>query len=59
MKLNPAVLVMPESAVLAYDYEARREGKIYRMHCTEVYKSDSSDQWKIIHTHWSFVLSNK
>lgn len=56
--INPAVLVMPGSAVLAYDYEARREGKIYRMHCTEVYKSDSSDLWKIIHTHWSFVLSN-
>lgn len=41
-------------AVLAYDYEAYRDDRTFRMHCTEVYKLDSSEQWKIIHTHWSF-----
>jgi len=57
--IKPTVQIASESAVLAYDYEARREGQIYRMHCTEVYMLDSSGQWKIIHTHWSFILPNK
>ncbi|HCC51529.1 MAG TPA: DUF4440 domain-containing protein, partial [Porphyromonadaceae bacterium] len=42
-------------AVLTYNYEARRDGQTFRMSCTEVYKSDISNQWRIIHTHWSFV----
>lgn len=54
--IEPIVQVMPECAVLMYDYEARREGQSYKMHCTEVYKANSSGQWKIIHTHWSFVM---
>jgi ketosteroid isomerase-like protein len=57
--IKPVVQVMSDSAVLAYDYEARRDGQTYRMQCTEVYKSDISGQWKIIHTHWSFVLSQQ
>jgi hypothetical protein len=44
---------MSDSVVLAYDYEARRDGQTYS---AEVYESDLSGQWKIIHTHWSFVL---
>lgn len=54
--INPVVQVMSNSAVLAYDYEARRDGQTYRMQCTEVYKQNISGQWEIIHTHWSFVL---
>ena len=57
--IGPVVRLMPESAVLTYDYEARREGAVYRMHCTEVYIADPSGDWKIIHTHWSLVLSGK
>ena len=55
--IEPVVLLAAGSAVLAYDYEARREGNVYRMHCTEVYRPDPAGRWKIIHTHWSFVLS--
>lgn len=57
--IEPVVQVMSGSAVLAYDYEACRDGQRYRMQCTEVYKLDADGQWKIIHTHWSFVFSNK
>ena len=57
--IEPIVQVMSECAVLMYDYEARREGQSYRMHCTEVYKLDSLGRWKIIHTHWSFIMSNQ
>jgi len=56
--IEPIVQVMQECAVLMYDYETRRERQSYRMHCTEVYKLDSLGQWKIVHTHWSFVLPN-
>lgn len=56
--IRPVVLLSSETAVLAYDYEAHRDGQVFRMHCTEVYKSDSSDRWRIVHTHWSFVLPN-
>lgn len=57
--INPMVQIMSDSAVLAYDYEARRDRQTYRMQCTEVYKLSVFNEWKIIHTHWSFVLSNK
>ena len=52
--IEPTVLLSSDVAVLAYDYEAYRGDRTFRMHCTEVYKLDSSEQWKIIHTHWSF-----
>lgn len=52
--IEPTVLLSSDVAVLAYDYEAYRDDRTFRMHCTEVYKLDSSEQWKIIHTHWSF-----
>lgn len=54
--INPVVRVLADSTVLMYDYEARAQDKVYRMHCTEVYHSDTLGQWKIIHTHWSFVM---
>lgn len=54
--IEPRVWLSGEIAVLTYDYEVERENRIVRMHCTEVYKTDSLDRWKITHTHWSFVL---
>ena len=53
--INPTVQLSAEVAVLTYNYEAHRDGMIFKMSCTEVYKLDSANQWKIIHTHWSFV----
>lgn len=55
--INPTVQVSTDVAVLTYNYEAHRDGQVFRMNCTEVYKLPPSDQWKIIHTHWSFVRS--
>lgn len=57
--INPTVQLLPEVAVLTYNYEVQRDGQTFRMNCTEVYKLDSSNQWKIIHTHWSFAPTNK
>lgn len=53
--INPTVQVSTDVAVLIYSYEAHRDGQVFRMNCTEVYKLTPSDQWKIIHTHWSFA----
>lgn len=55
--INPHVHLSSDTAVLTYDYEARREGKVFQMHCTEVYRQFPPGQWKIVHTHWSFVQS--
>lgn len=54
--IKPIVQLSSDTAVLLYDYEAHRDGQVFKMHCTEVYKHTSSNQWKIIHTHWSFIL---
>lgn len=55
---NPVVQLASEVAVLMYDYEAYRDGQVFRMHCTEVYKLEANSQWKIMHTHWSFVMAS-
>ena len=57
--IDPVVRLSSGMAVLIYDYQAHRDGQIFRMHCTEVYRSDSFNQWKITHTHWSFVMPEK
>ena len=53
--IDPVVLVSPGVAVLTYNYEAHRDGMVFTMNCTEVYRLDPTNTWKIIHTHWSFV----
>ena len=53
--IDPVVRLWPGAAVLAYDYEALRDGQVFRMHCTEVYTAATSGGWEIVHTHWSFA----
>lgn len=57
--INPIVQLSSDTAVLTYNYEAQRDGMVFKMNCTEVYRMDADDRWNIIHTHWSFVQSNK
>lgn len=56
--INPTVQLSADIAVLTYNYAVQRDGLTFKMNCTEVYQLDISNQWKIIHTHWSFVQSN-
>lgn len=56
--ISPVIQLSSEVAVLTYNYEAHRDGVIFLMSCTEIYKLYSKNQWKIIHTHWSFVQPN-
>ena len=57
--IDPIVQLTADAAVLTYDYEVHRDGCIFRMNCTEVYRSNPSRQWEIIHTHWSFFQPAK
>lgn len=56
--INPTVQLSANVAVLTYNYAVQRDGLTFRMSCTEVYQLDASNQWKIIHTHWSFIQPN-
>lgn len=56
--INPTVQLSADIAVLTYNYAVQRDGLTFKMNCTEVYQLDISNQWKIIHTHWSFVQPN-
>lgn len=53
--INPIVQLSSDTAVLIYNYEARRDGRTFRMNCTEVYRLYPDNQLRIAHTHWSFV----
>lgn len=57
--INPVVQASPEVTVLTYNYEAHRDGLVFKMNCTEVYRLGPTNKWKIIHTHWSFVQPGK
>jgi len=57
--IDPVVQVTAEAAVLTYNYETQRDGMVFKMNCTEVYRLDPTNKWKIIHTHWSFVQPGK
>ena len=57
--INPIVQLSSEVAVLSFHYEAQIDGMIIKMNCSEVYRLNSSNQWKIVHTHWSFVQPDK
>lgn len=57
--INPTVQLSSDTAVLTYNYEARRDNMTFRMNCTEVYRQEPSGQWKIRHTHWSFAQPDK
>ena len=43
--IDPVVRLSPGAAVLAYDYEALRDGQV----------AATSGGWEIVHTHWSFA----
>ena len=53
--IKPVVQSTSEFSVLTYNLISHSGGETYRWNCTEVYKLNSHNQWKIIHSHWSFV----
>lgn len=51
--LNPIVQAADNMAVLTYNLLSYANGKLSKWNCTEVYKLDANNQWRIIHNHWS------
>lgn len=53
--INPAVQINGNTAVLTYNLNSYTGNEVYKWNCSEVYVYNESGEWKIIHTHWSFV----
>ncbi len=53
--VDPVVQTDGEIAVLTYNLVSQSSNVTYKWNCTEVYRQETPDQWKIIHNHWSFV----
>ncbi|WP_029906010.1 DUF4440 domain-containing protein [Prevotella sp. 10(H)] len=57
--INPAVQATENMAVLTYNLISQVGDTIYRWNCTEVYRLEEDNQWKIVHNHWSITESLK
>jgi len=52
--VNPRVQDLGNAAVLTFQFVSEGSEGTMRWNCTEVYRR-LDGQWKIVHTHWSFV----
>ena len=55
MQLPPIVQVTQNIAVLTFNLDSYLSDKVIKWNCTEVYRRNPDNQWKIIQTHWSYV----
>ena len=53
--LNPKVTTTNDMAVLTFNLNSYEADKMCKWNCTEVYRLETSGQWKIVQTHWSFI----
>ena len=53
--LNPLIEISDRMAVLSYNLNSYSGGKLYKWNCTEVYRLEPDNQWRIIHNHWSLI----
>ena len=51
----PVVQVTQNIAVLTFNLDSYLYDKVIKWNCTEVYRRNPDNQWKIIQTHWSYV----
>lgn len=49
------VQVSGKIAILSYNLISHIGNNEFREKCTEIYRQESEEQWKIIHSHWSLV----
>lgn len=52
---NPMVIATSHMAVLTFNLHSYQGAEVHKWNCTEVYRLDHKDQWKIVQTHWSKV----
>jgi ketosteroid isomerase-like protein len=52
--INPRVQVIGDAAILTLQFVSHGSEGSMHWNCTEVYQR-FGDQWKIVHSHWSFT----
>ena len=53
--INPVVQRTDTMAVLTYNLHSYSGETLWKENCTEVYRIEENDEWKIIHSHWSLT----
>lgn len=53
--INPVVQHKGTMAVLTYNLQSYSGETVWKENCTEVYRLEEDNNWKIIHSHWSFT----
>ncbi len=53
--INSVVQHKGTMAVLTYNLQSYSGDKVWKENCTEVYRLEEDNNWKIIHSHWSFT----
>ena len=56
--INPVVQHTGTMAVLTYNLHTNSGETIWKENCTEVYRLEENNEWKIIHSHWSLTKSS-
>ncbi len=53
--INPIVQSTDTMAVLTYNLHSYSDETLWKENCTEVYRLEENNEWKIIHSHWSLT----
>ena len=53
--INPVVQTTGTMAVLTYNLQTNSGDTLWKENCTEVYRIEDNNEWKIIHSHWSMT----
>ena len=53
--LHPVVQQIDKMAVLTYNLHSFAGETLWKENCTEVYRLEENNEWKIIHSHWSLT----
>ena len=53
--INPVVQSTETMAVLTYNMHSYSGEKLWKENCTEVYRLEENNGWKIIRSHWSLT----
>jgi len=53
--IDPKVQAVDNMAVLTFNLRSVEDNIVYNWNCTEVYRKEGDNKWKIIQTHWSYV----
>ncbi|MDR1330489.1 MAG: DUF4440 domain-containing protein [Tannerella sp.] len=54
--INPVVQATESMAVLSFNLISEYGGKVCKWNCTEVYRKNMDNEWKIVHNHWSAYI---